>query len=235
MASQLRILNIGNTHIHSFLSEGRDSYTHECVLDTARCLALKEEWTKEPLAVSSVVPRMTELCRKTGCFIVSPSGKLPFAPSELDFSTVGADRLANAAALLAGSLPALCVDFGTAITLEYVTENRAFSGGAILPGRALMRKALHDHTGLLPELPLYDSIPEIPGLNTVHALRIGMDHTLVAGVRSLVEKFRRLGVRRVVACGGDRHFFLQYMEEMEDGGEYFTVKGIRMLWEYNQQ
>lgn len=229
----LRILNIGNTHIHSILSEGRDSFSHECVLDTARCLALKEEWAKEPLAVSSVVPRMTELCRKTSCFIVSADNKLPFAPSELDLSTVGADRLANAAALLQGVLPAICVDFGTAITLEYVTSSGAFSGGAILPGRALMRKSLHDHTGLLPELPLYESVPDIPGLNTVDALRIGVDHTLVAGVRSLVEEFRALGVKRVVACGGDRHFFLQYLEGMEDGGEFFTVRGIRMLWEYN--
>ena len=169
-----------------------------------------------------------------GAFIISGSIKLPFAPSGLDLSGVGADRLANAAALLDGPLPALSIDFGTAITFEYVTNTRQFAGGAILPGRMLLRQALHDHTAQLPLLPLYDAIPPLPGTNTVDAMRIGTDGAVIGAVRSLICQWQGIGdpePLRVTACGGDRFFFLKHISGLADGGDHFTVRGIRKLWE----
>ena len=186
------------------------------------------------LAVSSVVPRLTGVLRDAGAFVVSGGMELPFAPSALDLSTVGADRIANAAALLDGPLPALSVDFGTAIDIEYVTADRRFEGGAILPGRSLLRNALHDHTAQLPLIPLSGDLPALPGLNTADALRIGTDRAAVGAVRELIREWRQLcapAPLRVVACGGDRHFFLKYIDGMTDGGDHFTIRGIRKLWD----
>lgn len=231
----LRILNIGNTHIQSFLSEGTDSYSFEKEFSTPECTELPQCWLKEPLAAASVVPRFTRKLSSQGIFVVSRTAPLPFTPSELDLSTVGADRFANAAALLDGILPAISIDFGTAITIEYVTAQKQFCGGAILPGRTLVRKALFDYTAQLPLLELSNELPQIPGLNTADAMRIGTDMGLVEAVRGLILRWKNLGVKRIVACGGDRFYFLKYIDSMEDGGDYFTIRGIRKLWEFSNK
>lgn len=236
MAGSLRILNIGNTHVQVFDSPGPDLFLPAECVPTADFDPRSQSQYLPGLAISSVVPALTTAFRGMGAFVISGTGKLPFAPSGLDFSTVGADRLANAAALLDGPLPALSVDFGTAVTFEYVTMDRQFAGGAILPGRMLLRQALHDHTAQLPLLPLYDAVPPLPGTNTIDAMRIGTDGAVIGAVRSIIGQWKNLcpaGSLRIVACGGDRGFFLNHLDGLSDGGDFFTVRGIRKLWEFH--
>lgn len=236
MADSLRILNIGNTHVQVFDSPGPDLFVPGECFPTADFDPQSQASYAPVLAVSSVVPALTDFFRRLGAFVVSGAMKLPFAPSGLDFSSVGADRLANAAALLDGPLPALSIDFGTAITFEYVTKDRQFAGGAILPGRMLLRQALHDHTAQLPLLPLYDAVPLLPGQNTVDAMRIGTDGAVIGAVQSLIVQWQKHcapETLRVTACGGDRPFFLKHISGLADGGDFFTIRGIRQLREYH--
>src|SRR3970040_2995057 len=46
--------------------------------------------------------------------------------------------------------PALVVNAGTATTVDMLSGDGTFLGGAILPGVELMRFVLHEHTGRLP-------------------------------------------------------------------------------------
>ena len=236
MAELLRILNIGNTHVQVFDSAGPDSFHLSAVFPTGEFDPGQEKRNLPKLAVSSVVPALTAELRRMGAWVVSGSMPLPFAPSKLDLSTVGSDRIANAAALLDGPLPAVSIDFGTAITFEYATASGQFAGGAILPGRMLLRKALYDHTAQLPSIPLSDTLPDLPGQNTPNAMRIGTDRAAIGAVQSLIREWRQMcnpESLRVVACGGDRNFFLKHIDGLTDGGDYFTVRGIRRLWDWN--
>ena len=236
MADPLLILNIGNTHVQLFESPDPGTFLPAGIFSTPDFEPDRFRRDLPRLAAASVVPRLTAGLRDAGAFVISGAMKLPFAPSPLDLSTVGADRIANAAALLDGPLPAISIDFGTAIDIEYVTEDRQFSGGAILPGRTLLRNALHDHTAQLPLIPLSDELPVLPGLNTADALRIGTDRAAAGAVRELIREWRQLcapAPLRVVACGGDRHFFLKNINGMTDGGDHFTVRGIRKLWDWH--
>src|SRR5918994_1775095 len=65
---------------------------------------------------------------------------------------LGADRWAAliAARALHPSGPALVVNAGTATTVDMLSGDGRFLGGAILPGAELMRFVLHEHTGRLP-------------------------------------------------------------------------------------
>ena len=65
--------------------------------------------------------------------------------------SIGADRLANAAAVVAlyGS-PAVVVDFGTAVTFDVVSAERCYIGGVIAPGLEAMTNYLYKRTALLP-------------------------------------------------------------------------------------
>jgi len=236
VAEFLRILNIGNTHVQAFDSPDGATFVSGPRVPTPDFDPERERRFLPSLAVSSVVPALTRRFRDFGAFLVSGTVRLPFEPSGLDLSTVGADRLANAAALLDGPLPALAIDFGTAITFEFVSVSRKFEGGVIMPGRQLLRNALHDHTAQLPLIPLSDSLAELPAENTVDAMRIGTDSAAVHAVGGLIHSIREYcapGSLRIVACGGDRKFFLKHIGGMSDGGDFFTIRGIRKLWEFD--
>src|SRR5439155_19794744 len=69
--------------------------------------------------------------------------------------SIGADRLANAAAVaeLYG-FPAVVIDFGTAVTFDIVSERRTYIGGLIAPGLEAMTNFLYKRTALLPRISL---------------------------------------------------------------------------------
>jgi type III pantothenate kinase len=69
--------------------------------------------------------------------------------------SIGADRLANAAAVaeLYG-FPGIVVDFGTAVTFDIVSDRRTYVGGVIAPGLEAMTNFLYQRTALLPRISL---------------------------------------------------------------------------------
>ena len=128
--------------------------------------------------------------------------------SKVDTSTLGADRIANAACLMYSyTLPAANFDCGTAITMEIVLDNGVFAGGAIMPGRKLMRTSLASGTAALPELPLNVPIMDAPGVNTLQALTLGIDRGAVGMVRELMLVAASAGAEKMVVSGGDADFF----------------------------
>jgi len=129
--------------------------------------------------------------------------------------------------IFSGPLPALCVDFGTAVNLEFVDAERRMCGGAILPGRLLLRRALHDYTAKLPLTNLKQKHTDFPGGCTTDAIDIGCDTGAVGAVRELLSELERShpGVRKV-ACGGDAPFFLQFLHGFELADDLFTLRGI---------
>lgn len=230
-------INAGNTHIGILdVAKGAGevvTHTHKDFF--ARFAQLTKE---RKLLVSSVVPAIRDLLKEKGAFIVSPELKMPFLfPEKMNKKTLGADRLCNAAGLLEGRLPAISIDFGTAITLELVTEEKIFYSGGILPGRKLMRHALNDHTALLPLLPLDFPLPEGAAFTTEESLALGTDLAAVGAVRELLAHLKKAfsfpeNTVRIVGCGGDRTFFLPCFPEMEEDG-FLTYKGLQKIGEEN--
>ena len=106
---------------------------------------------------------------------------------------VGMDRLAAATAaarLRAPRRGALIVDSGSAITVDYVSAEGVFLGGAILPGMGLAARALHEFTDLLPLVPLGElsEPPAALGTSTVTAIRSGLYWGAVGAVRELADR-----------------------------------------------
>ena len=189
-----------------------------------------------PVAAASVVPAVKQQISdaRSDVFWVSSSncgGVLDF--SQVDASTLGADRVANAAALTEYfPLPALSLDCGTAITIEIVDENRCFRGGAIAPGRILMRKALFSGTAQLPDIPLSSEVPEKPGVNTATSILFGVDRGITGLVRQLIASCcAEYGIKHCAVTGGDADFFTNAVPGLEKTDKYFTFHGIRLLYE----
>lgn len=149
--------------------------------------------------------------------------------SLMDTSTLGADRIANAAALLEYPLPAVNFDCGTAITMEIVDADKRFAGGAIMPGRKLMRQSLFKGTAALPEIPLSNIVPQKPGTNTLQAMTLGIDRGAVGMVREMLDVVQAEKSFTAVVSGGDAPFFLQALPGLIDGGNFFTLRGIYLI------
>lgn len=122
-------------------------------------------------------------------------------------STIGADRLANAAAAIRfGKLPAIVVDFGTAVTFDVVDAKGCYLGGIIAPGLATAARALHERTALLPHIGI-SKITSPVGKSTSEAIRIGLLLGAVGLIRESVTRINHevFGKKRatVIATGGD--------------------------------
>jgi type III pantothenate kinase len=147
--------------------------------------------------------------------------------------TIGADRLANAAAVteLYGA-PAIVIDFGTAVTFDIVSKERAYIGGVIAPGLEAMTQFLFDRTALLPRISLREPRSTI-GRSTRDAMLAGA----VFGYRGLVreilhgvirEKFARQRVR-IIATGGYAKLIARRLPEVEAVHEHLTLDGLRLV------
>ena len=98
-----------------------------------------------------------------------------------------------------------------------------------MPGRSLMRMALKSGTAALPELPLDLPLPEELGKNTFQAMTLGIDLGAVGMVRELMRRSGDLGVKYMVASGGDAEFFCRHIPELEAAGKLFTLQGISFI------
>lgn len=101
--------------------------------------------------------------------------------------TTGVDRLLAclAAAERALGLPVVVIDVGSAATVNLVTADRVFRGGAIFPGPMLMARALHQGTFALPEVKLREPPPPV-GRSTRQAIESGIYFALAGGIDRLV-------------------------------------------------
>jgi type III pantothenate kinase len=133
----------------------------------------------------------------------------------------GIDRLLNAVAalrVLPAGQPAILVDAGSAVTVDYLDEAHTFRGGAIFPGLRLMSQALHEYTALLPlvEIPL--PVPELPGTATIPAMQAGVFWAVVGGIDRAAGRLRRLASAepRLFFTGGDATFLSQALAAHAD-------------------
>jgi type III pantothenate kinase len=151
--------------------------------------------------------------------------------------SIGADRLANAAAVaeLYGC-PAIVVDFGTAVTFDVVSEGCRYIGGVIAPGLEAMTNFLYQRTALLPRLSLKEPHRAV-GKSTVEAMRSGA----VFGYRGLVreilaqiraEQFSRKKVV-VVATGGYARLIASQLPEVAVIHPHLTLEGLRIVGNLN--
>ena len=120
---------------------------------------------------------------------------------------VGADRIAGAVAA-ARRHPAtniVVVDCGTATTLDVLTAEGDYLGGAILPGVGISVETLAGRTAKLPTVEITRPQTAL-GRSTVESIQAGVYHGHVGAIRHLLEELTReafAGQRpRVVGTGG---------------------------------
>lgn len=243
------LFDIGNTHTHIGLADGRRVVKQKDISTLSwfgggAAALIKKFVGKNRIngaALCSVVPRATPLVGK----VVRSLWKLDVL--ELNARTVrgvgvdypkpksiGPDRLANAVAARARfGAPVVVVDFGTAVTFDVVNAKGNYVGGVIAPGLAAMTNYLHEKTALLPKIKIRD-IETAIGKSTEQAMLIGAVHGYRGLVRELIAELKReMGVKKlpVVATGGYAELIAAKLPEISDVEPDLTLEGLRLVWQ----
>jgi len=150
-----------------------------------------------PVAVSSVNPTALEDLRRlakqfTSGAVLTAGADFPI-PIEVGVKEpkkVGTDRLLAALAAYHNSLRACIVlDFGTATTIDAVSAEGHFLGGAIVPGVDLMAKSLASGTAALPDVEVKKTA-DVIGRDTESAIAGGIYFGYVGLIDALINRFR---------------------------------------------
>ena len=193
------------------------------------------------IVVSSVVPKknreIRHAARPRKIIWLTAKTRLNVGIDYPNPSSIGADRLANAVAVaeLYG-LPAIVIDFGTAVTFDIVADGNAYIGGVIAPGLEAMTNFLYDRTALLPRISLREPRSAI-GKSTNQAMVAGA----VFGYRGLVREILQQiitekgwrGRARVVATGGYAQLIARKLPEVDIVHENLTLEGLRLVGRMN--
>ena len=191
--------------------------------------------------VCSVVPKKNREIKfgagKTRTLWLSPKLKLGVGIDYPAPQTIGADRLANAAAVAAlyGS-PAVVVDFGTAVTFDIVSRQKKYIGGVIAPGLEAMTNFLYQRTALLPQLSLREP-RHVVGRSTTEAMMAGAVFGYRGLVRELIARIKSelsgRGKVKVVATGGYAELIAARLPEIGAVHPHLTLEGLRIVANLN--
>lgn len=252
------VLDVGNTHIHiGLFTRGALRGSWNLSTDVRRTAdeytlqltgILGDEISLKGAVISSVVPRIGANLAKAvekSChiepMIVTTEVPMGIHNGYLHPEEVGMDRLADAVGgyLLHGA-PLLVLDFGTAITLEYLAEPESenglpiYRGGVIMPGIELAAEALARGTAKLP--PIDVSKPaELIGRTTVESIRSGLINGYLGAIESLVKRAKEeIGfIGKVVATGGDAVRLREHMPYVDVVEPNLTLYGLRQIYGIN--
>jgi len=198
-------------------------------------------WRWQCAVLSSVVPAKGEVIADflspTRVLRVSSKLKLGVGIDYPQPKTIGADRLANAAAAFAlFGPPIVVVDFGTAVSFDVVSPGGNYVGGVIAPGLEAMTDYLHQRTALLPRISLLEP-PSAIGKSTKDAMLAGAVHGYRGLVRQiLLEIGKELKITSrlpVVATGGYADLIAAGLPEIRKVHPELTLEGLRIIGTLN--
>lgn len=194
------------------------------------------------VAVSSVVPSATQAMREmvpryfdVDPVIIEPGVKTGM-PIRIDNpKEVGADRICNAvAAFGAHGGPAVCIDLGTATTLDAVSAEGEYLGGAIAPGLAISANALVSRTAQLRRVEFATPVRLI-GKSTAEAIQSGVVTGYACLIEGMLERFRKElgGTATAVLTGGLAEVMAPNLSGIDAVEPWLVLDGLRLIYELN--
>lgn len=240
----LLAVDIGNTNIGlGVFDAGRLLKRYDIPNKQKTCpTGLKKifkEYKINDIVICSVVPQGTSILVNSlrqlspkkpyiiGKDIIVPVKNLYRHPQQ-----VGQDRLVNAyAGISLYGAPLIAVDFGTAVTFDIISKNKAYLGGMILPGLQVSLDALGTRAALLPKIRLKKP-KEFIGRDTKSSMLSGVVYGFACLTDKLIEKIKeRIGKGAlVIGTGGDILLIRGYCKNLSAVDRDLTLKGLSLIY-----
>lgn len=234
--------DFGNTRLKAAIfSNDTLSYVHilrpdELVGDLKKLLL---EYKVENSILSSVIdhsPEIETMLSSCGNFHkLSSSSKLPFTIPVGKPETVGADRLAIAAAasrLYAGS-NTLVIALGSCITYNFINSSAELIGGSISPGMEMRFRSMHEYTAKLPLVKANWNVPLI-GYDTATNMQSGVILGIAAEIDGIVELYQsKFSNFNALLTGGDIPYFESHLKNRIFADPELIFKGLYAISQLN--
>ena len=212
------LVDIGNSSVKACYASGTSleqsvRYSGDDVLGFIK--ELTSNRAPEIIAISSVkkfekgyFSDLKAFCSEL--LLVDNKTKLPIDNLYKTPDTLGVDRLVSAIAAnaLFPGKDVIIFDFGTALTIDFITKKGEFSGGNISPGLRSRFRSLSDYTQQLP-LVENPSLVLPSGGTTIEAIESGV----VLGLIFEVEGYIKLYPHHIyIFTGGDAIYFAEKLK-----------------------
>jgi type III pantothenate kinase len=193
------------------------------------------------IVISSVFPKITQKLKSSlgavkgqKIWIIGKDIPVKIRHKYNNYSELGCDRKVNAyGAIQMYRLPMLAIDYGTAITFDYIDSKGVFQGGMIIPGPETAFRALGQRAALLPKgLRLPGKTKSFLGKNTRECMESGILEGYGAMTDELIARFRkRYGKNlRVLATGGFAGVIRPYTKNIDMVDPQHSIKSLLALW-----
>ena len=189
--------------------------------------------------LSSVIHHQKEietfLAQHTKFHLLSSTSRLPFTIPVGKPETVGADRLAIAAAAvhLFPGQNVLVIALGSCVTYNFINQQSQLIGGAISPGMHMRFKAMHEYTAKLPLAKGNWNVPLI-GYDTLTNLQSGVVWGMAKEMDGFIEEYRlRFSNFNAVLTGGDGPIFESHLKSKIFADPDLIFKGLYAISNHN--
>ena len=173
---------------------------------------------------------------------LSSKSILPFTTPVDKPETIGADRLALAAAAVHWykGKNNLVIGLGSCVTYNFINKYNSFLGGSISPGMEMRFKSLHTYTA---KLPLIKADPVIIGsnfpligydtrTNILSGILLGLAAEIDGIINDYEEKFFNINV---LLTGGDAAYFGRLLKNEIFADPELIFKGLYAISETNHE
>ncbi|MFT3884797.1 MAG: type III pantothenate kinase [Flavobacteriales bacterium] len=234
------VVDVGNTRLKAALFQHHRLLEQAAMPNGAAAAldALLAGRRLRAIAIGSVYraqPGLLEHLRTLGpVTVITGDTPAPVANGYATPSTLGVDRLANAAAAwsLFPGRPSLAIDAGSCITYDLVDAGGVYRGGAIAPGLRMRARAMHAYSAHLPEIdPPEDA--SLIGADTLGSLASGTHHAMVLEARGYIAELRQQypGLA-VVLTGGDAPRFARALKNGIFAHPSLTLLGLHAILQH---
>ena len=186
--------------------------------------------------ISSVVPSLnsiiTDILKKNFIkgFIIKSKDIMPFLKINYNLKEIGADRLANSAAIIRNKISnSIVIDFGTATTFE-VIKNNIFLGGVIFPGINLSKNTLINEASLLKNTEVIKTKKVIAN-NSKKSIQSGFYWGYLLAINGLIKKISKENKikPKIILTGGLANIFKDDIKPKPIVRPNLTLEGLKII------
>ena len=232
------VVDVGNTTLNFAYFKGKKiiktfkTPSFKCTKKAIKGILLK--YPSEAIIVCSVVPRITKMFEglKGNIYIIGKDIEVPIK-SLYSKKNIGMDRLVGSyAARVLFPKTRLILDFGTAITLDFLSKSGDYLGGIILPGIGSTLRVL-SNCALLPKRMKIKRTKKLIPQNTNESITRGLDEGFSSMVNALVENYmKKLKISKsclTVVTGGEASVLKKRLGFAYKYESQLVIKGLYIL------
>jgi type III pantothenate kinase len=203
--------------------------------------SLLKEFEPKKIILSSVInhdPEIeTMLASKAKFHKLNHLSNLPFTTPVGKPDTIGADRLALAAAAVYffPKQHNLVIGMGSCITYNFISADHEFLGGGISPGMEMRMRSLNQFTAKLPIVKPDGNVPLV-GYDTVTNILSGVVMGMAKEIDGFIDTYKeRYGNFNVHLTGGDLVYLAPHLKNQIFADPELIFKGLYAISEVNNQ